>query len=264
MNDPTFIQAAMTVAAYRALGDPLGNRDRIEEAVLIADKWRRSAVAMENKSKEQFYNFQNDWDTKIKSIDDEWKEKIEGFVAATALSAPKTFWRDRANKHEKLANKARTRWVLGIVSVLIIFVVGAIVAFTGVDTWLNGKINALLGVEDKVTATGSEAMLMLASLLKRALVLGGILGIGVWWLRQLLRELRSHEHLAEDAAERVTMIETYAALKAMGLGSEDFSPILTALYRAAATGLVVDDGGGPIFPWEALLKAATGSKSSDK
>ena len=51
------------------------------------------------------------------------------------------------------------------------------------------------------------------------------------------------------------MIETYAALKAADLDAGDLSPILTALYRTAATGLVVDDG--PVLPLEVLIKGAT-------
>lgn len=58
--------------------------------------------------------------------------------------------------------------------------------------------------------------------------------------------------LAEDAAERVTMIETYAALKTLGLATSDLAPILAALYRPAATGLVDDNG--PVLPIEIFMK----------
>jgi hypothetical protein len=100
----------------------------------------------------------------------------------------------------------------------------------------------------------------LGGLLKRGIVFATFFGIGIWWLRQVLRYLRSHEHLAEDAAERVTMIETLSALKGAGLADGDLSPIFAALYRPAATGLVTDDGGGPISPLEALFKVAEVSK----
>ena len=93
-----------------------------------------------------------------------------------------------------------------------------------------------------------------SGLIERGAIIATVLAVIVWWSRQVLRDARSHEHLAEDAAERVTMIETYAALVEKGLQSSDFSIILTALYRTAATGLV--DDGGPALPIEVLMKTA--------
>jgi hypothetical protein len=51
----------------------------------------------------------------------------------------------------------------------------------------------------------------------------------------------------------VTMIETYAAMRAAGLQDANLGPILTALYRPALNGLSEDQG--PILPLEILLKS---------
>ncbi len=61
-----------------------------------------------------------------------------------------------------------------------------------------------------------------------------------------------HEHFAEDAAERATMIETYAALRATGLQDADLGPVLAALYRPAG---VLGEEQGPVLPIEILLKS---------
>jgi hypothetical protein len=135
--------------------------------------------------------------------------------------------------------------------------VAAIVLFTTVGDAISLGLEQFfsLPVTDSTNPT-----LALGGLIKKGIVFATFFGVGVWWLRQVLRELRSHEHLAEDAAERVTMIETLSALKGAGLADNDLSPIFAALYRPAATGLVVDDGGGPISPFELLLKAVELSK----
>ncbi|MFM2148597.1 MAG: hypothetical protein RLZZ187_903 [Pseudomonadota bacterium] len=73
-----------------------------------------------------------------------------------------------------------------------------------------------------------------------------------WLRRQLLRDVRNHEHLAEDAAERVTTIETLAALQAVGLRNYDLSTIPSALDRPAAAAMA--DDSGPILPIEILMK----------
>jgi len=48
------------------------------------------------------------------------------------------------------------------------------------------------------------------------------------------------------------MIETYSAMKGGGLGNDDLAPVLTALYRSAATGIVEDSG--PALPLEIVMK----------
>lgn len=140
--------------------------------------------------------------------------------------------------------------------ILVLSFLVAIVLFTAVGDAISLRMEQSLGLPVSGPAN-HDMTLALGSLIKKAIIFGTFFGVGIWWLRQVLRELRSHEHLAEDAAERVTMIETLSALKGAGLAeTADLSPIFAALYRPAATGLVVDDGGGPISPLEVLFKVA--------
>jgi hypothetical protein len=48
------------------------------------------------------------------------------------------------------------------------------------------------------------------------------------------------------------MIETYAAMRGAGLQDNNLAPILAALYRPAATGLI--DDSGPTRPIELLMR----------
>jgi hypothetical protein len=77
------------------------------------------------------------------------------------------------------------------------------------------------------------------------LVVLGLVGVlGIWVVRLVVRMFLSHHHLATDAAERVTMAQTYLALMAdEKLPSEDDRKlVLTPLFRPAADGIVKDEG----------------------
>lgn len=76
--------------------------------------------------------------------------------------------------------------------------------------------------------------------------LGGLFVVAtlsVWFVRILVRIFLSHVHLGSDAAERVTMVQTYLALVRRGQGpkDEDRQLILQTLFRPAVTGIVKDD-----------------------
>jgi Family of unknown function (DUF6161) len=74
------------------------------------------------------------------------------------------------------------------------------------------------------------------------LILVGVLGI--WAVRLLVRMFLSHTHLATDASERTTMVQTYLSLIEGGnlTSDEDRKLILQALFRPATDGLVKDEG----------------------
>jgi hypothetical protein len=66
----------------------------------------------------------------------------------------------------------------------------------------------------------------------------------VWIIRILVRLFLSHQHLATDAAQRVTMVQTFLSLSKEdgGLRPEDRSVILQQLFKSAGDGLVKEDG----------------------
>jgi hypothetical protein len=71
--------------------------------------------------------------------------------------------------------------------------------------------------------------------------------ISVWLIRILVRLFLSHQHLATDAAQRITMVQTYLSLsqEAGGVAKEDRSIILQQLFRSTSDGIVKDDGTPP-------------------
>ncbi len=68
--------------------------------------------------------------------------------------------------------------------------------------------------------------------------------LGFWVIRILVRLFLSHIHLENDAAERVTMAQTFLALKRDSAlsGTEHIGTILAALFRPTGDGIVKDEG----------------------
>lgn len=66
----------------------------------------------------------------------------------------------------------------------------------------------------------------------------------VWAVRLLVRMYLSHHHLANDANERVVMVQTYLSLtEGDKLTSDEHRKlILQALFRPATDGIVKDEG----------------------
>ena len=78
---------------------------------------------------------------------------------------------------------------------------------------------------------------------------------GIWLERILVRLFVSNIHLATDAEERVTMLQTYLSIIREGseFAPEDKKLILERLFHPAADGLVKDDGAPP-SPLEMLSR----------
>jgi hypothetical protein len=84
----------------------------------------------------------------------------------------------------------------------------------------------------------------------------------VWVERILVRLLLSHLHLADDANERIVMVETYFAIltqnaEKTGEAGMDLGIMLQTLFRPAATGIIKDEGVPAQF-WD-LANRAIGS-----
>lgn len=83
-----------------------------------------------------------------------------------------------------------------------------------------------------------------------------------WAERILVRLMLSHLHLADDANERIVMVETYFAILATnaektGEAGMDLGIMLQTLFRPAATGIIKDEGVPAQF-WD-LANRAIGS-----
>jgi hypothetical protein len=223
--------AAATV--YRSVGADIGALDRVQatfEAVNQSLREVREVRSGDREVLDRFYQL-------MSQTEEDWKNKIDGYEAKMALKAPKAYWTDRASNHAAKAVSARRQWFWALVAVSI--TTSALVVYILLSLPSEGVIVEAIRAAQRI------------------LVLGTLLAFIVWWLRQKLRDLRAHEHLAEDAAERVTMIETYAAMRAAGLQDANLGTVLTALYRPAMGGFSEDSG--PVLPLEILLKSVGGT-----
>jgi heme/copper-type cytochrome/quinol oxidase subunit 4 len=140
----------------------------------------------------------------------------ETFKAAMALRAPVEYWKSRATHHRERA-EIGVRWMFATMF-LLACLLGLLANWlfntgTQPDPWKAGIV-ALIGV------------------------------IGVWAVRLLVRMYLSHEHLANDGDERVTMVMTYLALIEGGKmpSDEDRKLVLAPLFRPASDGMVKDEG----------------------
>lgn len=151
----------------------------------------------------------------LKNIEDTFHNKL-------ALQKPIDYWRDKKVSHVKLAK--RFAWASSVVLVLFGVGLGFLIhwAFGGLETNENPK-------HWQVGVTVIAAFFV------------------IWIVRLLIRMFLSHQHLAADAAERVTMVQTYLSLsrEGQGVAPADRSVILQQLFKSASDGLVKDDGAPP-------------------
>lgn len=156
----------------------------------------------------------------LKNIEDTFHNKL-------ALQKPIDYWREKKVSHVILAK--RFAWVSAIV--LVVFGVG----LSFLINWAFGSLEANENPKHwQVGVTIIAAFFV------------------IWIFRLLIRMLLSHQHLAADAAERVTMVQTYLSLsrEGQGVAPEDRSVILQQLFKSASDGLVKDDGAPPtVLEW---------------
>lgn len=142
-----------------------------------------------------------------------------GYEQRIALQQPTQFWTDKASDH-----KTAAKWAAGS-AVVVGLVIGVSAAI-----WMPDFLGTGVPSPGKI-AVG----IVLATL-------------GLWLLRVLVRTYLSQQHLATDAAERVTMVKTYLALlEAKSAPADNLAPILVALFRNASDGFVKDDSMPPVI-----------------
>lgn len=141
------------------------------------------------------------------------------FKDGMALRGPVEYWSKKAEMHQA-KSKSLMWWSFGSIA-------GLAIALGCIAGWVAHNL-------DKDTAPEAWKV--------SVLVLVGVLGI--WVVRLVIRMWLSHAHLATDAGERVTMVQTYLALLEDGkmTKDEDRALVLTPLFRPAADGLVKDEG----------------------
>lgn len=153
-------------------------------------------------------------------------EKTEAvYMEHMALQGPVTYWRNKATEHRRAAT------IAGTIGIVFAFLLVAYAYLSGVSTLLE-----LVKETVKDTKQWQMSYVVLT-------IVAFLLTIAFWIGRLISRTYVSQSHLALDADERATMVQTYLALANENKISEaERILVLTSLFRASADGLVRDDG----------------------
>lgn len=159
----------------------------------------------------------------LKAIENAYDQKL-------ALLKPVKYWNARNKSHGSKAKKFAI--ASGVVGAVILGLLG----------WLAYKIflDVPVGEKPQVWQVGVFSVAAF---------------FGIWLERILVRLFISNMHLATDAEERVTMLQTYLSITREGsvFAPEDKKMILERLFHPATDGLVKDDAAPP-SPLEMLSR----------
>jgi hypothetical protein len=220
----TYQAALASTDALRAkLEMEIGTRKRSFDA--LQRKYNELVKKIEDSDKTQHQNF-TDLMHKINTAHEmalaEHQKAMdtiqEVFRTSMALRAPVSYWKDKADLHEKQSKNARNVVIVGMFSLIALAFIAPFLFFGDVP-------RGTLPEPWKLTLLGFFSIL------------------GIWSMRLIVRVYLSHSHLANDAAERVTMAQTYLALQeeSVQASNEDRTLILASLFRPASDGMVKDD-----------------------
>jgi len=164
-----------------------------------------------------------------------------------ALKGPVTYWQGKARQHRTAA--------------LIACLVGLAFAATVVTyIYWDGAYRLM----DLVKATVKETHLWQVAYVALT-VAAFLLAIAFWIGRLISRTYVSQSHLALDAEERATMVQTYLALANDDKVAEgDRGFVLASLFRSSSDGLVRDDGAPDLSLAGVVSRLAAGPAGGGK
>jgi predicted DNA-binding protein YlxM (UPF0122 family) len=159
------------------------------------------------------------FDTLIEEKTKELDSVIETYDKKLALQSSISYWKTRATDHLTEARKYSKRAFWSGVVVVVLLSIIAFILFSQVG---DPKYWQLI--------TGAV-----------------FISFGVWLVRIQVKMYLSNTHLAMDAEERVTMLNTYLALLREGdiPDDENRKLILSTLFKPSHTGLISEDGSPP-------------------
>ena len=157
-----------------------------------------------------------------KTHEENFKATEETFHNKLALQKPVDYWVKKKEQHTKLT--VRFAWASGIVLTL------AVIWLILVALWAFGSL------EPKESPEAWRVGVAVISAF-----------FAIWIVRILVRLFLSHQHLATDASERVTMVQTFLSLslETKNFTDADRAVILQQLFRNASDGIVKDDAAPP-------------------
>lgn len=172
---------------------------------------------------EEFKKLIEKHEANLKAIENAYDQKL-------ALWKPVEYWEARGRSHK--AKTTRFAIASGVTGAIILIALG----WLAYEIFLNVPSNE----KPQVWQVGVFSVAAF---------------FGIWLERILVRLFISNIHLATDAEERVTMLQTYLSIIREGseFAPEDKKLILERLFHPAADGLVKDDGAPP-SPLEVLSR----------
>lgn len=182
------------------------------------------------------------WDTELADAKKRLETLEETYRAHMKLKAPVLYWKTKAERHFKWA-----KWS-GLAVVLSMIAVGCLLYWQLREVSETVKRNVALAeaaAKAAKTAPTNPAPFEALSTWHFDVAILVLLGtLSFWFIRLLVRVFLSHLHLENDAAERVTMAETYLALSSEDKlpEGEDLRTVLAALFRPSGDGIVKDEG----------------------
>jgi hypothetical protein len=236
-NSTTEHQAALIVTAYRypnmagskgfSFANTIAAKVKAFEAEVVRSEGVRIKLSEDAQSVLDAANTANSKQTsdiqkaavdQREEIQNSWNELKDVYDSQLALQAPRTYWERQKSEHLMGAKHAKDQFRRAGV--------GAVMAATAILIFIWAT-----------TASKSADIPIALWLLS-----GAILGAAFWVIRLYSRLYLSREHLARDAEERVTMIETYLALVQHGrVKEDDLKFVLASIFRPTEDGLVRDD-----------------------
>jgi Family of unknown function (DUF6161) len=212
----TFAEAAAD--SVRLVEQKCGDADRLLQEARVAEEALFETLFQQ--VAKQLHEARDEAGKQRDGIKNEWAALKDVYDKDLALQAPRKYWTRQLKSHRSAARRGKC-WLLG----------GAAVTVIVVGVWLK----LMWWVADSTKIADIPLSIWL--------ITGALVGIGFWVVRLLSRLYLSSEHLSRDAEERVTMIETYLALKKGNhVSNEDLRFVLAALFRPTEDGLVKDDG----------------------
>lgn len=178
-----------------------------------------------NKEKD-FANLRTEQEKAFVTLTSEFEQKYQAikklYTDELALRAPVQYWKASHKAHRNLA------WCFAGLSIAVL--AGFAWALICTIQWAFGS----LGPNDNPKPW--EVGVVVVSTF-----------FAVWIIRIIVRLFLSHQHLATDAAQRVTMVQTFLALSQEdgGVSKEDRSIVLQQLFKSTSDGLVKEDGTPP-------------------
>jgi len=180
---------------------------------------------------------QEEWEKELDKARNDLKALTETYDDHMKLAAPVSYWEKKRKKHRN--------WSFAF---FLLIGIGMLYFGNFLVTELeivSKAVEAAKAIQPPKNAASSAAgsLIELATTWKiGSFVL--LATLGFWVIRIFVRLFLSHIHLENDAAERVTMAQTFLALKRDSSlsGTEHIGTILAALFRPTGDGIVKDEG----------------------